>query len=138
MVRCPRTTAAAYLAAAVAACAPSGTPPPAPADTREIEAERAPVDADRRGPLGIPEAELPPPGECRVWHPDRRVADQRPSEPCGDAEGAAPAGGRILYRPTDDPRVVHVRVLDPADAGTVLRVDIYDAETEAYEGTYQP
>jgi hypothetical protein len=116
-------------------CAPAGTPPPPTPDTKEIEDAEATPDSDRRGPLGIPERSLPEPGQCRVWREGVASAEQPPPQPCGDAEKAALPGDRILYRPPDDVRVVHVRVLDPAQQGKVLRVDLYDAEKETYIGT---
>lgn len=116
-------------------CAPAGTPPPPDPETREIEAAEAEPDADRRGPLGIPERELPDPGQCRVWREGEASAEQPAAQACGAAEKAAQPGDRILYRPPDDPRVVHVRVLDPVERGKVSRVDLYDAEKETYIGT---
>jgi hypothetical protein len=116
-------------------CAPAGTPPPPDPETREIEAATATPDRDRRGPLGIPERELPKAGQCRVWHQSRPSAEQPAPQPCGEAESAALPGDRILYRPADDERVVHVRVLDPSERGKVIRVDLYDAEKETYIGT---
>ena len=116
-------------------CAPGGTPPAPDPETREIEASNATTDRDRRGPLGIPERELPKAGECRVWHESRPSAEQPPPQPCGEAEQAALPGDRILYRPPDDPAVVHVRVLDPSERGKVIRIDLDDAEKETYIGT---
>ena len=134
-----RAAGAAALAALLCACAaPKGTPPPPPPDTREIEERTDTSDADTRGPLGIPEAELPPVGQCRIWYPGRAAAEQPPPQGCGEAEGAAPPAVRVLYRPPEDERVVHVRVMHPTKPGEVLRIDLYDAETESYLGTQQP
>jgi hypothetical protein len=33
--------------------------------------------------LNIPKGHLPPPGECRVWHPDRPAGQQPPPVKCG-------------------------------------------------------
>ena len=124
--------------ALLAACAPKATPPPPPAETKEIEDSVAHPDRDRTGPLGIPEAELPKVGQCRIWVRGEPAAGQPAAEDCGAAEGKAPAGAWILYRPPNDPRVVHARVLDPADTGKVLRIDLYDAEKGTYLGTKEP
>lgn len=124
--------------AIVLACGPRATPPPPDPETREIEEQTARPDPDRTGPLGIPEAELPAPGECRVWLRGRPVGEQAASQDCAEAEAAAPTGSWVLYRPPDDPRVVHARVLDPAKEGTVLRIDLYDAEKGTYLGTKDP
>jgi len=124
--------------AALAACAPKATPPPPPAETKAVEDSTARPDRDRTGPLGIPEAELPEPGQCRVWYRGRAAAEQPAAESCGAAEGKAEAGTWILYRPADDVRVVHARVLDPADKGKGLRIDLYDVEKGTYLGTKAP
>jgi hypothetical protein len=42
---------------------------------------------------------------------------------------AAPAGSWILYRPTNDDKVVHVRVIDERRAGVVVRVLVYDIQS---------
>jgi hypothetical protein len=119
-------------------CAPAGTPPPPDPETREIEAAEATPDRDRRGPLGIPESQLPEPGQCRVWREGRPSAEQRPVQACGEAEEAALPGEWILYRPPDDERVVHVRVLHATERGKVERIDLFDAERETYIGTQAP
>ena len=120
---------------ALPACAPRSTPPAPDSEVIEIEEQRAPSDADRRGPLGIPESELPSPGECRVWYPGRPSGQQPPPGGCGEAEQAAQPGSWILYRPTDDQRVVHNRVTDPVRRGVIVRIDLYDAERGTYLGT---
>jgi hypothetical protein len=124
--------------AAIPSCAPKATPPPPPAETKAVEDSAARPDRDRAGPLGIPEAELPEPGKCRVWFRGRPSAEQPAAEECRAAEARAESGVWVLYRPADDPRVVHVRVLDPADKGKVQRVDLYDAEKGTYLGTKAP
>ena len=128
----------APMVAVLAACAPQATPPPPPAETKEIEDSTARPDRDRTGPLGIPEADLPEPGQCRIWVPGRPAAEQPAAEACGAAEGKAPPAAWILYRPADDVRVVHARVLDPTEKGKVLRIDLYDAEKGTYLGTKEP
>jgi hypothetical protein len=124
--------------AALAACAPKATPPPPPADTKAVEESTPHTDRDRTGPLGIPEAELPEPGQCRVWYRGRPAAEQPAVQDCRGIEGDAEPPALILYRPPDDTLVVHARVLDPADKGKVLRIDLYDAEKGTYLGTKEP
>lgn len=63
----------------------------------------------RRGPTGvldeilgarraaIPAGHYPPPGECRVWHPDRPAGHQPPPEPCHRLRGRALGGAFIVY-----------------------------------------
>jgi hypothetical protein len=36
----------------------------------------------RDSAYGIPKGHLPPPGECRVWDPDRPAGHQPPPERC--------------------------------------------------------
>lgn len=40
----------------------------------------------------------------------------------------APAGSWIIYRPTGNKKLVHVREVDPHRAGTVVRIRIFDIE----------
>jgi hypothetical protein len=100
-----------------------------------MEARRPRRDADRRGPLGIPEGQLPTVGECRVWYPGEPPGRQPPPGRCTEAEREAPPGAWIIHRPPEDKRVVHVRVVDPARRGVIIRTDLYDAERGTYLGT---
>jgi hypothetical protein len=119
----------------VPACAPRATPPAPDREVVEIEERQARRDADRRGPLGIPEGHLPPPGECRVWYPGRPAGQQPSTGDCAEAERSAPAGTWVLYRPPEDKRVVHARVVDPVRQGVIIRIDLFDAERGTYLGT---
>ena len=130
-----RGKAAVLALLALPACAPRSTPPAPDREVVEIEEQRARSDADRRGPLGIPETELPSTGDCRVWYPGRSSGQQPPPDSCGEAEKAAQPGTWIRYRPTDDRRVVHNRVTDPVRRGVIVRIDLYDAERGTYLGT---
>jgi hypothetical protein len=94
-------------------------------------------DTDDKSPLRIPPAQLPTAGNCRVWYPDRPAAQQPRAESCASAETRATPESWILFRPREDPRLVHVRVLDPDQAGVILRVRVYDAERGTYLGTKQ-
>jgi len=123
---------------ALTACSSrSTTPPPPEPEVIEIEERQAHPDADRQGPLGIPEGHLPPPGECRVWYPGRPPGQQPAPSSCAEAEANAPPGTWILYRPPEDSRVVHARVLDPARRGVIIRIDLFDAERGTYLGTME-
>lgn len=53
---------------------------------------------DRRYSRNIPAGHLPPPGECRVWLPDRPAGHQPPPTSCNRAERQADRyGGRVIY-----------------------------------------
>jgi hypothetical protein len=112
-------------------------PEPPPPDVVQAEERQTRPDADRRGPLGIPEKDLPPTGECRVWYPGEPPAEQPPSGSCTEAQQEAPPGTWIIYRPPEDKRVVHARVVDPARRGVIIRTDLYDAERGTYLGTQE-
>jgi hypothetical protein len=92
---------------------------------------------DDRSPLRVPPAQLPAPGQCRLWKPNRPLKEQAARGACSDIEPTAPPESWILYRPAQDPRLVHVRVVDPDQAGLVTQVRVYDAERGTYLGSKQ-
>jgi hypothetical protein len=92
---------------------------------------RQPAPATRRGPssaatLGIPPGHLPAPGQCRVWMPGAPPGHQPRPRSCARIESTAPAGSWIVYRPREDKKVVHVRVVDERRPGVVVRLRVYD------------
>lgn len=102
--------------------------PPEPA----VVADERGNEPRRHRALGVPPGHLPPPGECRIWHPGRPPGHQPPPQQCAGAAARAPAGTWVLYRPARERRVVHARVIDPRRAGVVLEVRVYDAERGRY------
>ncbi len=90
------------------------------------------VEASTAATLGIPPGHLPNPGECRVWIPGTPPGHQpKPqSRACPGIATVAPAGSWIVYRPTDDTKLVHVREVDPHRAGVVVRIRIFDIESK--------
>lgn len=95
-----------------------------------------PAAASNRGPstaatLGIPPGHLPKAGECRVWIPGTPPGQQpKPkSRSCAAIGAVAPAGSWVIYRPTDNKKLVHVREVDGRRAGVVTRIRIFDIET---------
>ena len=95
-----------------------------------------PPEARAEGPssaatLGVPPGHLPQPGECRVWIPGIPPGRQpRPrSRACPGIATVAPAGSWIIYRPTTDRKLVHVRVVDERRAGIVVRIRVFEVET---------
>ena len=79
----------------------------------------------------IPPGHLPNVGECRVWIPGKAPGRQpRPrSRTCAGIAAVAPAGSWIGYRPTDDRRLVYLRVIDERRPGIVIRVRIFDVDS---------
>src|SRR5258706_8322905 len=103
-------------------------PPPPNPDVRGPEVNGGPSTA---ATLGVPPGHLPNPGECRVWIPGTPPGRQPgpKSRPCPGIATVAPAGSWIIYRPTDDKKVVHIREVDSRRAGTVVRIRIFDILT---------
>jgi len=102
----------------------------------EAQVRGAPPAESHRGPstaatLGVPPGHLPKGGECRIWIPGTPPGRQpKPkSRSCAGIAAAAPAGSWIIYRPTDNKKLVHVREVDGRRAGTVIRIRIFDIET---------
>ena len=81
--------------------------------------------------LGVPPGHLPKAGECRVWIPGTPPGRQPgpKSRACTSIASAAPAGSWIIYRPTDNKKLVHVREVDSHRAGTVIRIRIFDIDS---------
>jgi len=105
---------------------PENKPPEQrPPDNKPPEPPPAPVG---NLTLNIPPGHLPEIGECRLWIPLRPPGLQpKPkSRTCEGIAAVAPAASWIIYRPRDDQKVVHVRVIDEHRAGVVVRVRIFD------------
>ena len=130
-MRSARMLAPALVLLAAMACSSATTtksqPAPAP----------APAPAKNQGKssaskLGIPPGHLPPPGQCRVWMPGEPPGHQAKARSCANIEASAPAGSRIIYRPTEDKKVVHVKVIDQSRPGIVVRVRVYDVASGSF------
>ncbi len=80
-------------------------------------------------PIGIPPGHFPPPGQCRVWHPGTPPGHQPRSGPCSVVERNVGPGDWLLYRPTDEKKVVRVSVYDPRSPGVRIAVRVYDYRT---------
>ncbi len=118
-----RPHAVLLIATAALACSGSGNAPaPAPAPKSSQKAKTA-------AQLGVPPGHLPALGQCRVWQPGMPPGKQRKAESCRSAGEHATAGSWVLFRPTQDTKVVYVyvRAEDGPRAGTVTRVRVYDA-----------
>ena len=94
-------------------------------------------DTDDKSPLRIPPAQIPAAGQCRLWYPGKPAREQPPAGSCAQIEPTAPPESWVLLRPKQDPRLIHVRVIDPETAGLVTQVRVYDAERGTYLGAKQ-
>lgn len=119
---------------------PGNRPPePKPPESRPPEQrppENKPPEPPPPGPstvmLGIPPGHLPELGECRIWIP-RLPPGQQPkpkSRSCDGILSVAPAASWIVYRPSDDRTVVHLRLIDERRAGVVIRIRIFDVDSK--------
>lgn len=82
--------------------------------------------------LKVPEAHLPPAGQCRIWKGDTSPFQQPQARSCDGILATAPAGSMILYRPSKDRKIVRVRYVDAHRAGVVVRVRVFEAATGKY------
>ena len=74
--------------------------------------------------LDIPKGHYPPPGECRVWYPERPPGHQPPPVKCHRA--SVPRGAWLIRHPADRPEHVHVVVYEPERPGKVLVVGEFE------------
>lgn len=81
--------------------------------------------------LGVPPGHLPKAGECRVWIPGTPPGQQPgpKSRSCTTIASAAPAGSWVIFRPTDNKKLVHVREVDARRAGQVVRIRVFDIDS---------
>lgn len=49
------------------------------------------------GPAHIPEGHKPPPGQCRIWYPDRPPGQQPPPGNCHELEYQVPPGAILVH-----------------------------------------
>ncbi|HEX5386568.1 MAG TPA: hypothetical protein VFW66_07725 [Gemmatimonadales bacterium] len=125
MAELKRRLAAAALLAGLAGCshgyASARRPAPEPDRGRTYAAS-----------LGVPPGQLPPPGMCRVWVPGRPPGHQPRPRDCAGIDETAPAGSWVLLRPSQNRRIVKVRMVDERRAGIVVRVRIFDVASGGF------
>lgn len=81
------------------------------------------------GPIRIPPGHFPPPGQCRVWHPGTPPGHQPRPGSCSVVEREIGPGDWLLYRPTDEKKVVRVSVYDTGSPRVRVAVRVYDSQT---------
>lgn len=84
----------------------------------------------QRGYTRIPDGHLPPPGECRIWYPDRPAGQQPPPFKCGQGRPRVEPGGWLIS-PGQRREEVEAVVYDSQRPGVVIDVGIFDARTGA-------
>jgi hypothetical protein len=47
-------------------------------------------------PGKVPPGHMPPPGKCRIWHPDRPPGHQPPPGDCGELRERVPPGATLI------------------------------------------
>ena len=115
---------------------PPAQPPPVQPPPDQRPPENRPPDPPP-APIGnltfnIPPGHVPELGECRVWIP-RLPPGQQPkpkSRPCNGILGVAPAASWIIERPSTQPSLVYVRLIDERRAGVVVRVRVFDLDSK--------
>ena len=92
------------------------------------ERESNPSYFHRQRQTRIPNGHLPPPGECRIWYPNRPAGQQAPPFKCGQSPGRVEPGG-WLFSPGPQGQEIEVSVYDERRPGIVIDVGIFDART---------
>ena len=76
--------------------------------------------------LNIPQGHYPPPGECRIWFPDRPPGHQPPpTKNCSQV----PPGAWVIQHPEDDQDHVHVTAYEIENPGNIIAVGEFEIGT---------
>ena len=99
-----RSLGVIVLAGVLSGCSVAVTarvPAEGPVYSEYSEVEEAPE-------VKIPPGHMPPPGGCRPWYPGSPPGHQPPAGDCDELLHSAPADAWVLYRPTEERRVVRI------------------------------
>lgn len=55
------------------------------------------VSRDRGRDFHVPPGHYPPPGQCRIWRPERPPGQQSPPGSCDELERQVPEGAYLIY-----------------------------------------
>jgi hypothetical protein len=79
--------------------------------------------------LHIPANHYPPPGECRIWYPDRPAEQQPLRLGCSQV----PPGAWIIQHPKEKTGFAHVIVLDPGQADSIYVIGEFNISSGKFE-----
>lgn len=82
--------------------------------------------------LDIPKGHYPPPGECRIWFPERPAGQQPPPGKCGELFAQVPPGAWVIQHPNDKPDVVHINAYDERQPGVIRAVGEFNIGTGVF------
>ncbi|HYE34055.1 hypothetical protein [Methylocaldum sp.] len=82
--------------------------------------------------LDIPPGHYPPPGECRIWYPDRPAGHQPPPGKCYRLRTKVPPGAWLIRHPEDNAEHVHVIVYDDYRRGAIRVIGEFDIGTGVF------
>ncbi len=98
------------------------------ADTGRVLVEpSAHMPTPRGRSFKVPKGHLPPPGQCKVWFPERPPGHQPPPGACSELAAEVPLGAWLLYRSAATGEVF-VTEYHPEIRGVVLEVRALDVE----------
>lgn len=80
---------------------------------------------DSHSNVRVPDGHLPPPGECRIWHPERPAGQQPPPGRCSKLASQVPAGAWLIQRPGADQRYA-VSAYDTKQPGLIFDRAVFD------------
>lgn len=79
-----------------------------------------PQEPQKRYSINIPKGHFPPPGHCRIWHPDREPGQQPPPQRCPIQMNNIPLGAYVVSRIDDGDNKVLVTIYHERRPGVVV------------------